>query len=161
MEVVEAWGGAALAFLQAHPVLVLTLLFLVYRKYQASRPWPDFGGRVRSVASAAEWEQILEAAAASGQVVVVDAYATWCPPCKQCAPLFARMSETFDEKSCLFAKCNVDVATDLARALAIRSMPTFKIFKQKKEVESVSGFPGEARLQEMLVKHGAQLTKKK
>ena len=38
--------------------------------------------------------------------------------------------------------------------------PTFKVFKGQKEVETVSGFPGEDRLKEMLLKHGAQLAKK-
>ena len=62
----------------------------------------------------------LSAAEKADSVVVVDCYATWCPPCKACAPIYAKMSENFS--SCVFAKVNVDEAKDVAGTLGIRSM---------------------------------------
>ena len=38
-------------------------------------------------------------------------------------------------------------------------MPTFKIFKDGAEVDSVQGFRGEAHLRELLEKHGAKKEK--
>jgi hypothetical protein len=40
---------------------------------------------VMSIHSMAEWRELL----AKGELVLVDCYATWCPPCKVNAPLDA------------------------------------------------------------------------
>ena len=37
-------------------MLVLIILFFIYKKYQASQPWPDYGGVITTVHSQAEWE---------------------------------------------------------------------------------------------------------
>ncbi len=98
--------------------------------------------------------------------MVVDYYATWCPPCKAAAPSYARLSDAFDGASVVFAKVNVDEANDVARAHEIRAMPTFKVFRPREAaagsdgeglyaVETVQGWKGEAALRELLVKHGA------
>jgi thioredoxin-like negative regulator of GroEL len=79
--------------------------------------------------------------------------------CKTAAPIYARLSEEFSPSSCTFAKFNTDEAHDLATVLGISAMPTFKIFKGGKEVDAQRGFPGEAKLREMLLSHGAKLAK--
>lgn len=78
-------------FVQNNLFLVIVILFFLYQKYQASRPWPDYGGEITSIHSAKEWEEILANADKGKQVVVIDCYATWCPPCKKCAPTYAKM----------------------------------------------------------------------
>ena len=57
----------------------------------------------------------------------MDAYATWCPPCKAAAPKYAQMSEQFTADSCVFAKFNTDEVGELAKKLEISAMPTFKV----------------------------------
>ena len=52
--------------------------------------------------------------------------------CKAAAPVYARMSEEYDEASCAFAKFNVDDVRELGQKLEISAMPTFKVFKEKK-----------------------------
>jgi len=141
-------------FMQNNPMLVMMLLYMMYKKYQSSQPWPDFGGRVTSLHSLAEWEELLKSN--SGKVVVVDAYATWCPPCKAAAPKYAELSEKFSADSTLFVKFNTDEATDLARQLEISAMPTFKVFKSGVEVDVMRGWAGEAKLAEILKKHGGK-----
>jgi thioredoxin 1 len=86
--------------------------------------------------------------------------ATWCGPCRSAAPIYAKLSEEFTEQSCCFAKVDVDHARDVSQQLGVTAMPTFKIFKNGAEVDSQRGWPGEAKLRELLVKHGAQLAKK-
>jgi thioredoxin 1 len=60
--------------------------------------------------------------------VVVDAYATWCPPCKAVAPVFASLSSEMRGKV-KFVKFNVDEEGSLAKDLNIEAMPTFLFYK--------------------------------
>ena len=69
---------------------------------------------------------MLKSSGAS-KVVVVDAYALWCPPCKSAAPVYAKLSEEFSQETCCFAKIDVDHAKDVAQRLQISAMPTFKV----------------------------------
>ena len=144
---------AIVEFVRSNPFLVFAILFIVYNKWKSSQPWPDFGGRITSVHNCAEWEELLRMS--KGKVVVVDAYATWCPPCKAAAPKYARMSEEFGDNT-VFTKFNTDEAKDLSRSLGISAMPTFKVFKDGKEVDSMRGFAGEGALRDLLKKHGAK-----
>ena len=91
--------NALLSWLAANPILVLVLAFMIYKQWQARQPWPDFGGNIISLQSVNEWHDTLSRADAAGKVVVVDAYATWCPPCKAAAPVYAKMSEEYTAES--------------------------------------------------------------
>ena len=142
---------------QAHPFMVFGFLFMIYKKWEAGQPWPDYGGRITSVHSVAEWDALLKSS--GSKLVVVDAYALWCPPCKAAAPTYAQMSEAFSPDSVTFAKFNTDEAGDLARQLGITAMPTFKLFKGGVEVDTLSGRWGQ--LAGLLKKHGAKDATKK
>ena len=45
-------------------------------------PFQDYGGRVVSIHDTSDWDALLTKAATCGQLVLVDCYATWCPPCR-------------------------------------------------------------------------------
>jgi thioredoxin 1 len=146
-------------FVRRNPLLILAILYFIYKKRQSSQPWPDFGGCITKVHNLQEWDELLEKD--KDKVVIVDAYALWCPPCKTAAPVFAKLSGQFSEASCTFAKIDVDDAKDVARQLGISAMPTFKFFKNKQEVETHQGWPGEAKIKEILLSHGAVLEEAK
>ena len=59
--------------------------------------------------------------------VVIDAYAVWCGPCKQMAPIFEELEK---ELAGVYKMCkvNVDEERDLAIKLSIQSIPTFIFF---------------------------------
>ena len=110
------------SFIQTHPVLVFVLIWFLYNKWKASQPWPDYGGRLTSIHSLAEWDALLTGDG-KGKTVIIDAYATWCPPCKAAAPVYAKLSEQFSAETTVFAKVNVDEARDVAQRLEISAMP--------------------------------------
>lgn len=67
-----------------------------------------------------------------GQVVFIDAFATWCGPCKAVAPIIDKWSEDPSEglkDKVTFYKFDVDKLPELAQELEVRAMPTFFIFK--------------------------------
>ncbi|KAI9827188.1 MAG: Cytoplasmic thioredoxin isoenzyme 2 [Thelocarpon impressellum] len=70
-------------------------------------------------------------------VMVVDAFATWCGPCKVIAPTVVTFSDRYADAR--FYKVDVDELPDVAQALEVRAMPTFIIFKDGKKAGSVVG----------------------
>ncbi|EOD18409.1 hypothetical protein EMIHUDRAFT_420431 [Emiliania huxleyi CCMP1516] len=139
---------AIVAFVQQNPILVLMVLYIFYRMFQSRQPWPDYGGNITAVKSLEDWRSLLN----GSSLTLVDCYATWCPPCKAAAPVFARMSEEYPDVT--FAKVNVDDAADVAKQLGISAMPTFKLFRGSEELGTQRGW-SEGQVREMLDKAGA------
>ena len=51
-------------------------------------------------------------------VAIVDFSATWCPPCRAAAPVFAKLSKEYPDIK--FVNVDVDVNSKAARAMEIR-----------------------------------------
>ena len=66
----------------------------------------------------------------NNKVVIIDAWATWCGPCRFISPIFEQLSEKeeFNKSGVVFAKVDVDQADDVSQELGIRAMPTFISF---------------------------------
>lgn len=88
---------------------------------------------VHNLANKTEFDGALK----DNSIVVLDAFATWCGPCKVIAPQVVKFSETFP--SAHFVKIDVDEVPDVAQELGIRAMPTFLIFKNGEKVAEVVG----------------------
>lgn len=82
---------------------------------------------------------IAEFLAASTEhgAVVIDAYADWCGPCKQMAPLFEMLATKHTNVA--FYKVNTDAAQDLASHLCVTSLPTFLIVRGGHVVDTIIG----------------------
>ncbi|KAK3897587.1 thioredoxin-like protein [Staphylotrichum tortipilum] len=91
---------------------------------------------IHNITSVAQYKETL----ASHPVVIIDAFATWCGPCKAIAPLVAKWAQDpeFKDKT-YFAKFDVDEVPELAEELGIRAMPTFVFFKDGEKVDEFLG----------------------
>jgi thioredoxin 1 len=85
------------------------------------------------------WKDAITAAKQNDQLIVVDFYATWCPPCRRANPILGKMS--IDYSDVLFLKVDVDSNRELASEYNVSAMPTFKLLiDEKSEVAEVVGF---------------------
>ncbi len=60
--------------------------------------------------------------------VVVDFWATWCPPCRMIAPFLEQIAGEYEGKAAV-CKVDVDKNSALAQKYNVRSIPTLLFFK--------------------------------
>ena len=68
--------------------------------------------------------QVME----SALPVVVDFWATWCPPCRMIAPLLEQIAAEYEGRA-LVCKVDVDNNQALAQRFSVRSIPTLLFIK--------------------------------
>jgi len=91
-------------------------------------------GKVHNLDSKKEYTQFITG---GDGVAVLDAFATWCGPCKMIAPTMDKFSKKYTNAR--FYKFDVDAVPDLAQELNIRAMPTFAFFKDGELAKTVVG----------------------
>jgi len=80
---------------------------------------------------------------------IVDFYADWCNPCRQLAPIAARLAEKYKGQLIIY-KVNVDKAQDICEALNISSIPTLLFLKPNTQPGMMVGAPAESELDEAI-----------
>ena len=81
----------------------------------------------------------------SDKPVLVDFWATWCPPCRRLAPVVAKLAEERVD-TLKVGKVDVDDQQELAAEFQIMSIPTLILFKDGKAVKQTMGFQPEESL---------------
>jgi thioredoxin 1 len=77
--------------------------------------------------------------------VVVDFWATWCPPCKMIAPV---LEEIAAEKNGTLkvAKLDADENPAAVQRFAVQGLPTLLVFKNGQEVARILGYRNKTQL---------------
>ena len=137
-------------------LFVLVAAFMLYQKWKSSQPFEEYeGNKVVEVKNVADFNKFVKFVKAAQGVMIVDFFATWCPPCRASAPHFGKLSTLYDETKVSFFKVNVDVARDVASQEGISRMPTFKIYKDGKCVKELVGYK-EKQIVDTLSEYGYQ-----
>lgn len=74
--------------------------------------------------------------------VLVDFYATWCPPCRALGPILDRLAAEFEGKI-KFVKVNSDEEPGLATEFEVTGLPTLVFVDDGEVVGQFSGLPPE------------------
>lgn len=70
--------------------------------------------------------------------VMVDFFATWCPPCKMLAPILEEIASS--DNSFQICKLDIDQAMSLADEFGVMSVPTMILFENGQELDRIIGF---------------------
>lgn len=102
-------------------------------------PQAERGELFRKDPMAAEFWNVkkFNAALSSGEPFLVDFFATWCGPCRQMAPIFEEFAVRHDDIH--VAKVDIDAEPTLAEQCGVRSVPTFILFRDGKEISRALG----------------------
>jgi thioredoxin len=90
----------------------------------------------------------IEKAVATGSTVLVDFWATWCPPCRAFGPVFEKSSESHPEA--IYIKIDTDEDQSFAAANNISSIPTVWIYKNGEKIYDKPGSLLPAEIDELI-----------
>jgi thioredoxin 1 len=74
--------------------------------------------------------------------------ADWCGPCKQTKPIVEELNR--EQIMAKFFIIDVDLEIEMAQDFGIRSVPTFIVMKDNKEVHRVTGAKTRQQLEELI-----------
>lgn len=103
----------------------------------AATPVAPTEGTVIAIHSLEEWSIQIEEANSAKKLVVIDFTATWCPPCRAMAPIFADMAKK--SPNVVFLKVDVDEMKTIAEQFSVEAMPTFLFMREGDVKDRVVG----------------------
>lgn len=111
---------------------------------------------VSTMAWAAGWSTFDDAtfkkAQESGQTILVDFHATWCPVCAQQKPALDKILSEKEFQGVKALVADYDTSTSLKKQMKIVSQSTLVVFKGGKEIARSTGVTDPAELRALLRK---------
>lgn len=108
-------------------------------------------GVARSTKAATWTPARLDSLLRSQDVVLVDVYAPWCPPCRKMAPTLDKLSAELAESGAAFIiKTNADTDKDVLKRYVVEELPTLLLFRRGQLVKRATGYHDEAALRALL-----------
>ena len=95
------------------------------------------------------WQSVKDKAAAENKLIMVDAYADWCVPCKMLAPVLHEIAEE-NAGTLKVGKINVDEQMELAMRFQVSSIPMLVVFKDGKAVAKSVGYRPKSEIAAMV-----------
>jgi thioredoxin 1 len=83
-------------------------------------------------------------------LVLIDWWATWCPPCRMFGPIFEAASEKHPKAT--FGKIDTEAQQELAQAFQIMSIPTLMVFRDQVLLYAQPGALPAEMLEEIITK---------
>lgn len=83
-------------------------------------------------------------------IVLVDFWATWCPPCRIQGPIVDELAKEIGDKATI-TKLDVDHNKNAANTYGITNIPTLIIFKDGKEVKRFVGVQQKETLKQTIL----------
>jgi thioredoxin len=102
------------------------------------------------VNDAAFQAEVIEAS--KSQPVLVDFWATWCPPCRALSPTMDAIAAAHAGKLKV-VKMNVDENMNTPGKFNIRSIPTLLIFKDGQVADQIVGAMPQEQIEKTLARH--------
>ena len=90
----------------------------------------------------------LEGLMKENDVIVLDFWAPWCPPCKAFAEVLASVSEEFPLVA--FSRVNTNEEEELSGPFDVTTIPMLVVLRDRVMVASQQGYLDEAKLRELL-----------
>ena len=94
----------------------------------------------------------FDKAVSSGNLVMVDFWASWCGPCRMLGPTIEKLADQYEGKA-IVGKVNTDEQPALAQRFGIMSIPTLVVLKDGREVARTVGVQPMGALAAMLDEH--------
>jgi len=82
--------------------------------------------------------------------VLVKIFATWCGPCKLLGPVVEAVAEK--NLGIAFLELDIDKSPEIPTKLKLSGVPVLLLYKDGNEVGRLTGFHGEAKVQELINK---------
>ena len=95
------------------------------------------------------FDELLADAKAQDKLIFIDAYTTWCGPCKMVAPILEELSEEYDGKINIY-KVDTEKEQELAAAFAIRSIPSMLFIPMGEQPQMATGAMPKQNLKEII-----------
>jgi thioredoxin 2 len=92
------------------------------------------------------FDAVIEGAAVP---VLVDFWATWCPPCRMAAPHVKKLAQEMAGRAVVL-KVDTDQHPDLATRFEVRGIPNFVVFKNGRVVSQQAGLVPAAQMRRWL-----------